>query len=210
MSWVTWRTNSTNPLWDVIGTNESVTDGTYTMNTSAFGFNELGKTYYWNVTVSDGTLKTVSSIYRFRIKTLNDPPYAPSDPSPSHEEEDVDIESDLSWTGGDPDPSDNVEYDIYFGTTNPPPIAEYSHSDTNYVLDTLQNDQTYYWQIIAWDEEGLSTTGPLWEFKTEESSWILLTYDGFEHGWSGSNYFDGGNRCTIDGSEHYQGDSSVR
>ena len=38
----------------------------------------------------------------------NQPPYQPSNPSPENNSIEVDINADLYWTGGDPDPGDNV------------------------------------------------------------------------------------------------------
>jgi hypothetical protein len=33
----------------------------------------------------------------------------------------------------------------------------------------LNFDTTYYWKIVAWDEHGLKTSGPIWFFTTEEN-----------------------------------------
>jgi len=99
----------------------------------------------------------------------NNPPYIPSNPSPSDEAIDVLIDTGLSWTGGDPDLEDTVTYDVYFGTDNPPnlKVAD-NQSETTYDPGTLNYEQTYYWKITSWDNHGEYTEGSTWEFTTEE------------------------------------------
>jgi|GEM_PF-1330994 len=97
----------------------------------------------------------------------NYPPYTPSNPSPSDGATGVSVDTDLSWTGGDPDEEDTVTYDIYFGTTSSPLKIVSNHSATNYEPGALDYGTTYYWKIVAWDNHGVSTAGPLWNFTTE-------------------------------------------
>ncbi len=98
----------------------------------------------------------------------NLPPYTPSNPSPSNGATYVDPDADLSWTGGDPD-GDPVTYDVYFGIVSPPPQVAWNHTITTYDPGTLDTLTTYYWQIIAWDNYGASTPGPIWQFTTEDA-----------------------------------------
>jgi len=98
----------------------------------------------------------------------NTPPYQPSNPIPAHTATGVGLSADLSWTGGDPDVGDTVTYDVYFGTTNPPTTnVSDNQSGTSYNPGTLGYSTPYYWQIIAWDNHGASTDGPIWSFTTE-------------------------------------------
>jgi len=92
--------------------------------------------------------------------------YIPSDPKPRWGATDVSIDADLSWVGGDPD-GDPWTYDVYFGTTSPPPLVSPGQSETTYDPGTMLYDTTYYWQIVAWDNHGNSTSGPIWDFITE-------------------------------------------
>jgi len=96
----------------------------------------------------------------------NNPPYVPSNPDPFDHETDVDVNADLSWIGGDPDLGDTVTYDVYFGTSSPPPKVSENQSLTLYDPGTMNYNTTYYWQIIAWDNHDASTSGPIWEFTT--------------------------------------------
>lgn len=100
----------------------------------------------------------------------NRAPNTPSNPSPGDMADGVVIDTALSWIGGDPDIVDIVTYDIYFGTDIAPPKMVSKQSSTSFNPGTLSYDTTYYWQIIAWDNYGASTPGPIWSFKTAVSS----------------------------------------
>jgi PKD repeat protein len=101
-----------------------------------------------------------------KILNPNHAPNMPSDPSPSDVATGVDVNSDLSWTCTDPDKGDTLTYDIYFGTTSPPPLVISGHNTTSFALGLLQSGITYYWKIVAKDPDGLTTTGPIWSFTT--------------------------------------------
>jgi CubicO group peptidase (beta-lactamase class C family) len=98
----------------------------------------------------------------------NQAPNTPSNPEPDDNETDVNIDIELSWTGGDPNDGP-VTYDVYFGTTSPPPKVESNQSGKTYNPGLLEFETTYYWKIIAWDEFDLSKEGPVWSFTTEEN-----------------------------------------
>lgn len=98
---------------------------------------------------------------------LNHPPFTPSNPVPPNGATNV-TEGGLSWTGGDPDPGDIVTYDIYFGTTCPPPLVAKNQTTTEYNPGLLEYSTQYYWKIVAWDNHGATTEGPIWSFTTEE------------------------------------------
>jgi len=99
---------------------------------------------------------------------VNNPPNEPFNPNPEDGAIDVDVDADLSWTGGDPD-GDDVTYDVYFGDTNPPPKVVSNQSGTTYSPNTMNSHTKYYWQIVAWDDQGAQTKGEVWEFTTENN-----------------------------------------
>ena len=109
-------------------------------------------------------------IYAFGGETQeNNPPYNPTDPNPEHGAVDVNIDTDLSWTGGDPDPGDTVTYDIYFGVESNPPLIESDHPIESYELETLDYMTQYYWKIVARDQMGeTNNISAIWTFTTEE------------------------------------------
>ena len=98
---------------------------------------------------------------------VNSPPYSPSDPEPEDGATDVDVNADISWSCSDPD-DDNITYDIYFEAYDSTPDELVSNNQTECWFDpgTMDYSTHYYWQIIAWDEYGLSTEGIVWDFIT--------------------------------------------
>jgi len=66
------------------------------------------------------------------VLDIYDPPNEPSNPAPGDGATDVSLGTDLSWTGGDPDPGDAVTYNVYFGTDPDPPLVVAGLTDTNY------------------------------------------------------------------------------
>lgn len=99
--------------------------------------------------------------------SVNNPPYTPGGPSPSNQSTGVNIATNLNWVGGDPDQNDIVTYNVYFGTTSNPQMVVNNQSSTTYNPGTLNYNTKYYWKIIAWDDKGSWTEGPLWYFTTE-------------------------------------------
>jgi hypothetical protein len=130
---------------------------------------EYTTTYYWKIISWDSHgVSTEGSIWQFTTRNEpNNPPYTPDDPSPVDGATAVDVDTQLSWTGGDPDQGNTVTYDIYFGTTSPPPKLVSNHTGSSYQPTTLQENTTYYWKIISWDNHGASTPGSIWSFTTE-------------------------------------------
>ncbi len=128
---------------------------------------EFNTTYYWKIDVWDALGNpTYGQIWNFTTRD-NDPPYAPRTPDPANGATGVAINTNLSWTGGDPD-GDDTTYDVYFGTSSSPPLVALNYNDTEYdPPGTLQFNTTYYWKIVAWDEYGLNASGPVWTFTTQ-------------------------------------------
>jgi len=125
--------------------------------------------YYWKIVAHDNHGgSTEGPIWQFTTKAEpNNPPYTPHDPSPANGATSVDIDTDLSWTGGDPDAGDTATYDVYFGTASPPPKLVNNQTSPSYQPALLNGNMTYYWKIVAWDTHGASTAGPIWSFTTK-------------------------------------------
>ena len=172
LSWIGGDPNGDTVTYDVyFGTSSPpplVSSGqsgtTYDPGTMSFG-----TTYYWKIVAEDEHgASTTGPIWDFTTE-VNNPPNTPSNPDPTDGEIDVELDADLSWTGGDPN-GDTVTYNVYFGSSSPPPLVSSGQSVTTYDPGTLTLCTTYYWQIVAEDEHGASTTGPIWDFTTRCNS----------------------------------------
>lgn len=87
-------------------------------------------------------------------------PAAPSSPSPSNGATGVSVTPTLSWTA-----SGATNYDVRFGTANPPPQVTTAQTAASFAPGSLAANTTYYWQIVAHNSAG-ATTGAVWSFKT--------------------------------------------
>jgi hypothetical protein len=123
--------------------------------------------YYWQIIAWDNKgASNGSAIWNFTT-VKNDPPDSPSNPIPANGETNVILNPILSWTCSDPN-GDTVYYDVYFEAEDPDPDIKVSDNqeETIYNPGTLQSNTKYYWKIVAEDEHGESTIGPIWNFTT--------------------------------------------
>jgi subtilisin family serine protease len=120
----------------------------------------------------------------------NQPPSTPSGPTPSDGATEQDVDVDLSWTGGDPD-GDDVTYDVYVAdgdVASPDVLACYDLSTTTCNPGTLGGGNQYSWRVVATDEHGATTFGPVWDFTTEAgpaNPWTIIYADDFEGSFPG-------------------------
>lgn len=99
--------------------------------------------------------------------TGDNPPLRPSNPSPPDSATSQPSMLYLSWTCSDPDAGDSVSYNVRLDTMQPPIAVIATEINTSCLgLNSLGPDLTYYWQIIATDNHGATSTGPIWCFTT--------------------------------------------
>ena len=134
------------------------------------GIMNYNTTYYWKIIAWDNNSAfNESPLWEFTTEQeQNHPPYQPSNPNPANGSTSVNINVDLSWTGGDPD-GDPVTYDVYFGTNSTPPEVVSNQTATTYAPGIMNYNTTYYWKIIAWDNHSAFNESPIWEFITESA-----------------------------------------
>jgi len=109
-----------------------------------------------------------------KYRRPNNAPTVPTDPNPEDNATGADLYANLNWTCTDPD-NHPLTYDIYFGTSSPPPLVKSNHQGTTYDLEgvTLQEDTTYYWKIVAHDSPPTgkdyvkTSSSPIWSFTTK-------------------------------------------
>jgi len=162
---ITFKTNASTGVWHTLKTYSNAHEGTYTTNTT--GMDSPQHYYWWRVIITDSTGQTTEKLYKFKTRTggSNEPPYTPSDPFPLDESTNISVTVALGWTGGDPN-GDPVTYDVYVGTTSAPPKVSSNQSALLYNPSILSYNTHYYWKIIAWDNQGMSSVSPVWEFTT--------------------------------------------
>ncbi len=125
--------------------------------------------YYWQIVSWNIYGESTSGpIWSFTTEA-NVPPDSPSNPYPSDGAINVDINAILSWECSDPD-GDELFYNVFFEADDPTPdeLVSLGQVENWYDPGTMEWDTTYYWQIIAYDEYGGTTFGPIWCFITIE------------------------------------------
>ena len=106
----------------------------------------------------------------------NTAPNQPSVPRPYDGAFEQMITSSVAWEGGDPD-GDGVVYDVYFGTEADPPLIATGVTLIYYMPTLLSYNTTYHWRIVARDQFGLESAGPVWSFLTKENSPPIQPFD---------------------------------
>ena len=96
----------------------------------------------------------------------NDPPAKPSNPLPSDSSINQNRFVTLRWECTDPDAGDSLRYDIYFGSTNPPPLVADSIRIKSYDAGITSANTLLFWKIRVKDKEGASAESPVWRFTT--------------------------------------------
>ncbi len=133
---------------------------------NSFNLNDLSvNTHIITLTATDSDENIGSdNITIYVFSEQNDPPNLPSNPFPNDGATSVSIYTHLSWECTDPN-GDPLTYDVHFG----PPLVISSQSSTTYDPGTLNEETTYYWKIVAYDDHSNSTTGDIWQFTTAGS-----------------------------------------
>jgi hypothetical protein len=142
-----------------------------TSNPPPFVQNQIGMTYnpgalstshryYWQINVKNNTETIQGDVWQFVTILSGIYPSAPTNPSPAHGAGNVPNNTILSWSSG----GNTISYDIYFGTTYPPPFIV-NQTNTTYNPGLLNYNTTYYWRVNAKNATGTSNGGS-WEFFT--------------------------------------------
>jgi len=162
----------------------SVFDDAY--NTKPFVFSVSpdapdGHSIHFDMQTSAANRLPLYTGFDVSVTCTNNPPNTPSAPSPADGAADQAKDVDLSWTGGDPDPGDNVTYDVYLGDSSPPPLVVSNHGGPSYDPGTLEGGTTYYWKTVARDNHGATAEGPEWDFTTASAP-CIARLDGTDYG----------------------------
>ena len=150
------------------GNNPTTSSNTYT---DPIQIDETTTLKFMAVDMAGNQSEVVSALYTI---VFNQPPYEPSSPYPGDGATEISIDTSLGWQGGDPDPVDVVIYDVFLGPTdNDLSLLCEDQAAPSCPAGTFQFNTIYYWQVMAKDNQGGETTGPVWRFTT-------FTYNGDE------------------------------
>jgi unsaturated rhamnogalacturonyl hydrolase len=94
---------------------------------------------------------------------------SPTGLAPADRSADVSINTALEWPGGTA-----ARFDVYFGTTNPPPFQARVERPS-FVLETLRAGTTYYWRADAVSERGV-VAGTVHRFTTSRTAAPAAVY----------------------------------
>lgn len=144
--------------------------GITTLAANAMTYSDIGlngaSTYIYRVRAFNTSTASAYS-NEAAATTANTPPNLPSAPSPADHVGGQPVNLTLAWSGEDPDTSDTLTYDVYFGTNSDPPLVSTGQSLTNYTPEPLSHQKFYYWRVVATDNHGHSSSGPVWSFVTQ-------------------------------------------
>lgn len=130
-----------------------------------------GTRYYWKVVAKDamGSSSSVQRSFTTALLPCTTGPGTVFVQSPADGADDVSINVSLVWSGGASQCDGlTATYDVYFGTSSPPPFDHNNGSNQAWDPGTLQYSTTYYWRVVAKDANG-ETPGSVWSFTTKES-----------------------------------------
>jgi hypothetical protein len=132
---------------------------------------EKGVAYYWRVKATDNKSlsSNYSSIYKFYTEgeaTVNHLPFSPELVQPVLDAVLNTTTATLKWNANDVDVNDNLVFDVYFGTDNPPVSKVSENLATNTLDVAVVALKEYYWKVVVKDGKGGETIGQTWKFKT--------------------------------------------
>jgi TolB protein len=170
--------DSLEPISGARITTNPITDLQFTDENGRFTLDSLSARIYSIRAIADGYQPNLSSfnlddignsdllILMNRDSIVSVFPEAPSNPAPSTNSVEQNLEVSLSWTAMDDD--DSLRYTVYFFRPESVEAEQILVSSlaTSVNVTDLYFNTTYYWQVEVMDKDGNSVLGPTWNFKT--------------------------------------------
>jgi hypothetical protein len=157
---------------NIFTSTSNVQDQTVATTSKTFTLDK-GIAYYWRVKAidSNGAESSYSSVFNFYTEgdgITNYIPFVPELVSPALNAVVTTSTATLDWNGSDADTSDNLTYDVYFDTANPPTtIVSPNQTTSSYTTAALSATTNYYWKIVVKDNHGGQSIGQIWNFTTD-------------------------------------------
>jgi len=126
-----------------------------------------GTKYSWKIVAKAGNQAKESPVWSFTTvpDPTNNAPAKPNTPTPADGAANQAVDVNLGWTCSDPD-GDSLVYDVYFGSSETPPLVVNEQSSNAFDPGTLSKGTKYYWKIVAKDGRGGVTESDRWSFTT--------------------------------------------
>ncbi|WP_298543341.1 fibronectin type III domain-containing protein [uncultured Aquimarina sp.] len=155
-----------------IATDDTFSNIVFKTNTSQStrSFNlEKGTTYFWRVKAFDtrGYESRYTGTQTFFTEPeagINNIPYPPQVVFPISGASLSGTATTLDWNTADSD-GDPLLFDVYFGESNPPQLVAENIDASTFDVAILAN-KTYYWRVVAKDNNQGVAIGRVWNFKT--------------------------------------------
>ncbi len=129
---------------------------------------ETNQSYYWTIRVkADNGLERPRYDRVFYTGDVFLPARKVYNPTPDSAAVGISINPQLTWQCCNPE-METINYDLFFGTSSSPPLVSSHQSDTAFTPDTLALDETYYWQVVSYNDSDDPVEGPLWFFTTTD------------------------------------------
>jgi len=121
-----------------------------------------GTQYFWQIVARNAVGTTSGPVWSFTTTSAAPPPppATPGSPSPADGSTGIGTTATLTWTS-----AGASNYDVRFGTSNPPPQVSANQAPASFTTPTLANNTQYFWQIVSRNSSG-TATGPVWSFVT--------------------------------------------
>jgi len=133
---------------------------------------EKGVAYYWRVKATDSKnlSSNYSSIFQFYTEGIGETNYLPFSPEIVKPDLNSIVQTEtttLEWNASDVDANDNLTFDVYFRTANPPTDKIGDNQSAKTLDVNLEGSKSYYWKVVVKDNNGGETIGQIWNFKTD-------------------------------------------
>lgn len=143
-------------------------EGTYNSHSIEL---EKNTAYYWRIKATDnqGLSSAYTSVYKFYTAgeaVVNHLPFSPGLIAPEINSVLSTTTATLEWNAADVDETDDLSYDVYFGTVNPPTEKIIENNTAKNIDVTLVPAKEYFWKVVVKDGKGGETVGQIWRFKT--------------------------------------------
>jgi hypothetical protein len=142
-----------------------------TVNTNSFthSTNLVDGTWYFRVkavdAVANQTVYSANGSTVINTVVVSGAPTAPTYIDPVNGAINQKLTAALNWASSTDPEGNPITYDIYFGES-PAALSLVVNKTGNFYNPTLQDTKTYYWQVVAKDNQGNSTPGAVSSFST--------------------------------------------